>query len=318
MLAGLSGVIGACAYDPAAVVVKSEGDSQTKKVPDEVPAKKEPKEPEVIPFDLVISERMVITRTPEKIRRLTLLEGAVIATNGQEIKLDVQELVSNNGVIDTTPYEPAPSIGVSGLAGGMVHLTAAVGHGNLNITAAGQNGGNGSKGAMGNSGSQGAPGGNAAVNYTTECTLAVPFLSLFMIDPDHHSHCFKNWYCSAETGDGGQGARGGIGHAGLIGGNGGDSSPVLIEIEDPKDIVVRVNPKVGVGGTGGPGGDGGSGGAGGIAGIRDSGNLCRAAAQGPQGPRGAQGPQGPSGKDGIEKPICLRLGAAQVGDCRDF
>ena len=331
---GLMGVVGACAYDPVEVPVKEGVESQSKNDPDkaeEVPVaapvtapavtpevSTTVKPPEEIPFDIVVSERFVLTSTPEKIRRLTIIEGAVLATNGQAVNLVVQELVSQNGTIDTTPTTAITQSGAKGASGGLLHIKASVGRGRLTIIGGGQAGATGQKGGPGNRGGAGGRGGDAAVSYTTEC-YRTPSDRLAIFEPfvDHHP-CIKSWFCSRDTGDGAQGGIGGTGQPGLAGGDGGDSSPVLVEIADPKEIVVSSEARPGKGGIGGPGGDGGMGGPGGAPGTRDSQNLCRTATWGGQGARGAQGPQGSVGKDGIAKPICLQLGNAQVGDCRDF
>lgn len=294
--------LGACAYDPSDVAESNSGEPQSRTLSDKIAS------------DLVISERMVIKSYPEKIRRLTILEGAVLATNGHPLSLDVEEIVSFNGRIDTTPTEPVASVESHGASGGLFQLSAKRGRGNLHIVAGGQNGGVGAKGALGDPGSKGARGHDGKNDYQTDCLLSA--LSVF--HREFPGRCFKNWYCSRQTGDGAQGGRGGTGKPGLKGGAGGDSSPVLIDLEDPSGIIITTEVQVGKGGIGGPGGDGGPGGQGGDPGSRDSRKLCRSANRGPQGPLGNQGPLGPSGDDGKEQPFCLRLGAAQIGDCRDF
>jgi hypothetical protein len=296
--------LGACAYDPAESVGSNGGEPQSKNSLDEIGS------------DLVVSERLVLKSYPEKIRRLTLLEGAVLATNGQALQLDVEEVVSFGGVIDTTPVDPTPAAGANGISGGLFHLTATRGRGNLSIVAGGQSGAVGLKGAVGEVGAKGGRGGNGANDYTTECWFSA--LALFERDPGGPGHCHKNWSCSRQTGDGAQGARGTIGKPGLAGGSGGDSAPILVELEDPSGLLVSTEAHPGKGGSGGQGGDGGIGGPGGDPGARDSRNICRVANRGPQGTRGDQGPLGLGGKDGNEQPICLRLGVAQIGNCRDF
>lgn len=202
-LMGLAGLIGACAYDPAEKSGKNRVESQSRNLSNEVP------------FDLVVADRLVLTSVPEKIRRLTILEGAVLSTNGQELKLDIQELVSDNGIIDTTPITPVPRLGASGLSGGLLQINAQHARGRLTVIAGGQNGGAGRK----------------------------------RINGKHPRPAVR-------------------------GGNGGDSSPVLFKLTDPSDLLISVDASPGKGSMG--------------------------------------------GKDGSEKPICLRLGEARIGECNEF
>jgi len=294
--------LGACAYDPNDVAGSNSGEPQSRNLSDKLGS------------DLVISERVVLKSYPEKIRRLTILDGAVLATNGHPLSLDVEEIVSFGGTIDTTPVDPAATTGASGASGGLFRLSAKGGRGNLLIISGGQNGGVGAKGPSGETGAKGGRGQSGKNDYQTDCLLS----ALSVLNRDFPGRCFKNWYCSRQTGDGAMGGRGGPGKAGLQGGAGGDSSPILLDLEDPSGLIVSTEIRVGRGGVGGLGGDGGSGGQGGDPGSRDSRKLCRSANRGPKGPIGPQGPTGPSGNDGSEQPICLRLGPAQIGDCRDF
>ena len=209
VLMGMAAVFGACAYDPAEEVSKDRVESQSRNDSGEG-GKGE------IPFDLVVSDRLVLTGKPEKIRRLTILENAVLSTNGQELKLVVEELVSSNGTIDTTPITPIPKVGANGLSAGLLSIKVEHARGRLTLIAGGQDGGLGRK--------------------RSASKKRVQFA--------------------------------------IRGGSGGDSSPILFELTEPADLLVSTDPVPGKAVSG--------------------------------------------GKDGSEKPICLRLGNAQIGDCRDF
>ncbi len=295
--------LGACAYDPNDIAESNSGEPQSRNLSDKLGS------------DLVISERVVIKSYPEKIRRLTILDGAVLATNGHPLSLDVEEIVSFNGRIDTTPVDPAPSLGSAGSSGGLFHLSAKRGRGNLLIVAGGQNGGEGVKGSVGARGAKGPRGNNGEAGYELDCLLRSPIIRLFRPDSPR---CFKRWYCKRQTGNGGRGAQGARGKVGGIGGNGGNSAKVFVKIEDPSEINISTEVLVGKGGSGGQGGDGGRGGQGGDAGSRDRQKECRTASSGPEGPQGQQGPQGARGFDAEENPICLALGSARIGDCKNF
>ncbi len=91
--------LGACACELGDVAGSNSSEPQSRNLQDELGT------------DLVISERMLAKIYSDKIRRFTILEGAVLATNGHPLKLDVEEIVSFGGIIDTTPVDPLPVIG---------------------------------------------------------------------------------------------------------------------------------------------------------------------------------------------------------------
>ncbi len=301
----VTGLLGACAYDAS---MDSSDKFQTEE------SEEESKEESNDGVDVLVSERLVLKSFPEKIRRLTILENSVLETGGANLKLDIEEIVSFGGTIDTTPKTSLSGYGTNGTDGGLLFIKALRGKGNLKIIAGGQSG---TVGAKGSSGSQGPKGGTGQSGLSQfECLFSL--LTPFDRDPGGPGRCIKSWYCSRDTGNGAQGGQGTQGSAGLIGGNGGNSSPVLVVLDDPSGIEIHTESHPGVGGLGGEGGEGGPGGPGGDPGSRDSRNACQEASRGPQGPRGNKGQQGPNGNSGIESPICLKLGNAQIGDCRDF
>jgi len=300
-----TGLLSACAYDPS---MESSDEFQTEE------SEEKSKETGAIGVDVLVSERLVLKSFPEKIRRLTILENSVLETGGANLKLDIEEIVSFGGSIDTTPKTSLLGYGTNGTDGGSLSIKARRGKGNLKIIAGGQDGNTGAKGSTGTQGSKGGTGQNGLSQF--ECLFSL--LTPFDRDPGGPGRCIKSWYCSRDTGNGAQGGQGTRGSAGFAGGNGGNSSPVLIVFDDPTGIEIHTEVRPGIGGLGGEGGNGGIGGPGGDPGSRDSRNACREASRGPQGPQGPVGPQGPNGKSGNENPICLKLGNAQIGDCRDF
>jgi hypothetical protein len=94
-----------------------------------------------------------------------------------------------------------------------------------------------------------------------------------------------------------------------MGHRGGDSSPVLIEIQDPySQFLVNVEQRAGLGGDGGPGGLGGPGGEPGKSLEHCSGNP-------PHGPQGENGSTGMNGPSGQILGFCIKIGNARTGHC---
>ncbi len=267
--------------------------------------------------DLIISERVVMTSYPDRIGRLIILETGVLVTNGHQLSLEVEELVSHGGTIDTTSMSPIPQNGEDGRHGKTFHLSAKSGRGSLKVLAKGQAGAKGTKGATGSTGAKGGRGNNGEYSSERRCWFSVdPIGPMSPIEPE--PRCPREYFCSKQTGDGGQGHRGGQGGKGGAGGNAGLSSPILIEVVDPSKLTVTTQIDEGLAGAGGDGGNGGPGGVGGDPGSRDSKNLCRVANPGPRGPSGPQGLAGESGATGDKGPVCLVLGTAKIGDCKHF
>ena len=300
-------LLGACAYD----AITEEGDEfQSRNLSIDNDSSEDLE-------DLIISERIVMTSYPDRIGRLIILETGVITTNGHELKLEVEEIVSHGGTIDTTPVYPKLKSGEHGRNAKTFHLVAKSGRGDLTIIAKGQDGAKGSKGIHGATGAKGGRGHNGEYSYERRCWLSTsPITPMTPREPE--PPCEKHYYCSKQTGDGGRGHRGGQGSKGGTGGNAGLSSPVLIEVTDPSKLTVSTQVQAGLGGSGGDGGSGGQGGAGGDAGKRDSKNLCRVAKPGPKGPLGPRGSQGNNGSSGKKGTVCLKLGNARIGDCTFF
>lgn len=311
-----SAVVG-CAYDPAmeeevkkSDVDENESGSKTKK-------KKSSKEKsnseengiEVADkgIDFVVNNHVILTGVPEKIGRLIFMKDAILSTDGSDLVLVVDEIISHSGTISTFPISTKPRAGGSGKSGGSLRLETRTGRGRLTILSHGQDGAQGTKGRVGASGSKGPRGRSGVSDSIVECLM--PFQPAF---------CATRNYCKKQTGDGGLGGQGKKGGAGTQGGNGGNSAQVFVKIEDPSQLNIFTDIQVGLGGLGGLGGDGGKGGKGGDGGKRDHAKECRVAKQGPIGLRGPQGAQGRSGSDGLKMPVCLVLGTARIGDCDAF
>lgn len=297
----LLGVVVGCAYDP----MMDDGDSKSEFHADDSERG----------IDLVVNSSLVLNGTPDKIARLIFLQDAVLSTDGADLKLVVDEIISHGGKISTLPTSTKPELGSDGRSGGSLRIEARTGRGHLTILAEGQDGGEGVKGATGARGPKGPRGNIGEAGYELDCLFASPIRKLFHPDSPR---CFKRWFCKRQTGDGGRGGQGATGSIGGVGGDGGDSAKVFVQIGDPSQLSISTEVKIGQGGAGGQGGDGGRGGEGGDAGSRDSRKECRKANVGPEGSKGHQGPRGPRGFDAEASPVCLVLGSARIGDCDAF
>ncbi|UOF00091.1 hypothetical protein [Bdellovibrio reynosensis] len=234
---------------------------------------------------------------------LILERDAVLFTQGAEIQLFTNRLISDQARIETFSHEEAIKAADdldNGRSGGAIYLQAKTGTGSLHVEMRGTKGG---KGAIGdNASGTGTTGGTGAdgVAYT-ECephprfAVSVPRESdvLMMVNrPIETQRCYS--WCERNPGSGGQGGKGPTGGKGKKGGTGGSSGTINILVNKAQpNVQITVNRIPGEGGEGGEGGKGGSGGAGGAAGSQP--RSCKAASAGATGPTGDQGPKGDSG-----------------------
>lgn len=276
-----------------------------------------------VPKDLAVNSSGVLKSIGPEISRVFLGNGVRLATLSRDTTIEVDEIIADDAIIDTSSEKSIAEFNTAGLSGGVIQIKARSARGKLTILATGQQGGEGQRGAQGGAGAMGGRGRNGKDGSTQDCVTSVNqessngfALASYQIAGDHHGHCFTSYYCAQETGNGGQGSRGQSGGSGIPGLPGGDSAKVLVSIENPSQFEVKPVVSVGTGGVGGLGGIGGGGGPGG-----DPGNPsahCKKAGRGAQGPKGSEGPRGLTGLSGKSQPICLKLGSAQFGDCAEF
>lgn len=214
---------------------------------------------------------------------------------------------------------------MSGPSGNEIRLRVKRASGFLRINASGQNGGEGNDGMNGRDGNQGPQGVPGVYEVKPNNQLPMPCdakerqrLKAYYA-PKKHDDPMARWdlwfFCSQQTGDGGQGLPAEYGHDGQKGGDGGDTSPVFLLVEETNRFVADIVAEPGRGALGGRGGLGGKGGPGGPPGIRDNGHLCRAAGVGPKGADGLAGRPGVVGKAGNQKAICVQIDNQVSGDC---
>jgi hypothetical protein len=220
--------------------------------------------------------------------RLVLKPGAKFLTQGTNVHIEVDELISDDGTIASFKELQIAPPQTPGRDGGHLELIVRRASGHLTLAMRGEQGGKGAPGATPDAtmiGSQGAPG----VGPTWVFTVNGPLLM-------------------QNSTNGAQGNVGCQGHPGEIGMPGGNSGTALIQISESDDFNVEYKSSVGQGGLGGDGGAGGGGGPGGPGGVDNIGGTI----PGQPGPRGPQGPAGASGsvgREGLLEKICHQLGS---------
>jgi hypothetical protein len=213
----------------------------------------------------------------DTIETLVLDEGAVLITDGKNVNLTMNELVSNGGKIVTfdseVPYVPTPN--EAGKSGGIINLVTKKARGSITFEL------------------RGLPAGIQTHAQADQFQFPAVDPALNGQNVDQLKRCRPN------VGNGRQGHKGLIGYQGLKGFKGGDAGLLLFRSLDQNSLKIHVLPLPGNGGTGGPGGKGGPGGAGGKGGTwwqyMVGNGVCQ---DGPQGPPGDQGVLGETGSQG--------------------
>jgi hypothetical protein len=282
-----------------------------------------------VPKDISVNGSTALS-SANGIGRLIIPKGSKIYTNGKDIEMFVEQIISDGGSIETFPEGQTAAANTAGRSGGVLKIHARTGSGSLTVVARGENGGpSTTSGAPGAPGLNGIPGNNANCGFKdndaacgaepAEYQKIVQKCKDGGLMGDLYCKILERFYCKMQAGNGGQGGQGYQGGRGGQGANGGDSGNILVEVTDPSNITIAPMSIEGAGGLGGPGGPGGLGGQGGAPGQQDRLHICTGVAgwgnPGPTGPVGQLGPEGSSGNKG---PVCLRLGANASGDCSKF
>ncbi len=282
-----------------------------------------------VPKDMAVKEQVVISKV-DGIGRLFLSSTARLTTEGKDTVIAVDEIISENGIIESFSEGTQAPIGESGRSGGNITIKAKRGRGNLIIHARGESGGVGIPGANGVNGKKGQAGGyglgtHEVVNVVCNCGHRAHELREGMKQGNIFAHLHfqmerSRHRCITQPTDGQQGQPGTAGAPGSHGGKGGNSARVYVELEDPSQLQVNVFTIPGKSGAGGAGGIGGKGGPGGDPGSTslDFFSNCREPRAGASGQGGVNGKPGLPGMTGTEEPICLRLGGQSSPDCHKF
>lgn len=234
-----------------------------------------------LPVPLVASQQTVL-----RLDRLILKKDSVLITQGLNVRIEVDELIVENGEVRSFKADQVAAQGMNGRSGGNIEIFAQKGHGRLNLTLQGERGGRGLSGAAPDESLRGDKGADGRPYIITSDGLRVGK--------------FEN---------GSPGGQGKAGYQGGTGLRGGDSGTALIKVTEAEDFQVSVEKSPGQGGLGGIGGAGGLGGYGGEPSKNvDSGFITPALQKGPMGSEGPQGPNGINGPSGNVEKACLQLG----------
>lgn len=234
--------------------------------------------------------------------RLYFKKNSTLKSLGRDLEIDVQEIFSENGNLQTFSLDDSAPIYQAGAPSGRIIFKARKITGPFTIEIRGQKGGQGHKGAVGATGIQGPP--------SPRNILDVGF-GLLTIMPDL---CARQYYapgngrpCGNESYDeclkkhmgiGGKGGPGGQGFQGSMGLKGGDAENAILEIPQPHENI-KIIFEAGRGGSGGESGDGGPGGPGGPGAPLVNNSPGRPCDSSPSGPTGDQGINGPIGPEGV-------------------
>ncbi len=241
--------------------------------------------------------------------RLHLEKGAVIRLGERDLDLDLLELRSEGGRIETWPTGSLAA--ADGARGGRIRIRAVAAQGAIDLISRGQNGAAGSAGAEGPPGNPGAPGQVAAYEMDFQRLNLIQRRILPGLERD--AYVIKSAAIPP-----GAGRDGGTGGNGKDGWRGGDSGGVRLEIQNAGPFLPTLISEGGLGGAGGAGGRGGPGGASGLWQGNDGGLPAKyqpryePPAPGKAGAAGLDGKPGTAGKAG---PICFRVAGKPVRGC---
>ena len=267
----------------------------------------------VVPTDFVVGKNDNQVHQNRKINVNRFFISEVFQTNGYNVEITANELISDNGLIETFPDGAKANLNQAGRHGGEIKLNIGSASGTLKITMRGEHGGDGSKGISFLSRAQSGTDAEAG-KYVCECnggkncpfSQPKPQLSIYA-EPDSTS-CFCDSYGSNAT----AGASGTKGNQGLPAQSGGDSGSLIINIKQGPAFYIETLKLNGIAGIPGEGGDGMLGGIGGAG--RTSDKDCRGLA-GANGLDGASGDPGSLGTDGVLGSICIYIQSEGRNEC---
>jgi hypothetical protein len=241
--------------------------------------------------DLNLADKYSLTAKTKKIviSHLSIASGKHLFLNDYSGIIEINNLNSSNGVIQTFPDNAKASFNVTGRSGGLLRLKIMSGEGTLSINMFGEAGGDGANGAAPDASLMGAKG--------TQGTASKYNLSVVI------GQLGSTYYCETQPGPGNKGGQGKRGFSGLNGAKGGNSGQAIIEVTNESTLLISSFNQAGLKGFGGAGGRGGAGGPGGDSGSINSNGLvsipCVLAGVGEVGVSGEQGDPGHEGQDGL-------------------
>lgn len=230
-----------------------------------------------------------------KYDRLILGRGGFITTGGQDVRLEIGELLSDQGTIQTFSEGQKAEKGRDGRGGGKIELVVGRATGKLFLELRGEDGGNGLDGKDPDESLRGAKGYSGA-----------PAMYSGSFDTGGHR-------LERPAKDGGRGGPGLPGFPGGNGARGGNSGFASIRIIETSEFELVAQKRPGIGGSYGLGGKGGPGGFGGDPGTDHLAQGSGAAPYTSPGQQGAEGPAGVNGNTGASgeaEKLCQQFGVS--------
>lgn len=263
-----------------------------------------------IPKDFVVrSGHFEFTENQRiSVHRLFLNPDVALRTNGFEIEIVTDQLISKSGKMETFPEGGKAPNDQSGRPSGSLTIKARLAAGDLKISMRGENGGDGSKGP----GHTTRAASGIDAGYGQEVCTGGGWD--FLADKINKTKPLERCSCSSDGNPGSQGQTGAKGLKGLPAQNGGDVQSLKISIEDGSEFDLQTEMLPGLAGNPGTGGDGQIGGAGGAG--SSNGDLCQGK-PGPEGPVGPVGDPGNIASNGKSGLICVYIASTGRNDCHE-
>jgi hypothetical protein len=251
-------------------------------------------------------------------KRLILKPGGKLVSRGADIQIEVEELYTEGGQIETfsdSQQQTNPQVGQDGRNSGRLIVQAKKEfQGKLKLISRGEAGGSGIPGLSAQELGLGIPapaeaGNPGVVGVDIGFSRGLNFEALPRELPERPSRPIP--FCETAARDGGHGQKGFPGGAGGPGMRGGDSGEIRLYVPanvQPDIEIIRIPGAPGLGGQGGLGGPGGEGGNGGAPGVFAGRTICPAGNKGPQGPVGDTGASGAIGQAGQVVLACVFKG----------
>lgn len=239
---------------------------------------------------------------PRPLGRLFLSKGSVIRLEEKDLSLDLLELHSDGGTIET--FREGEAAALAGRKGGKIHIKAGLAVGNIVLASRGEAGGPGAPGQPGKPGSPGANGGPEHRAVDEHSYGSAMMQSRIALPKEGWTRVVvpRTPATDGQTGE--------PGSPGANGAEGGASGGVRLEVDKAYSLLPKVISQGGAGGLGGSGGAGGEGGEGGL--IPDLPALPHPLMGGRKGATGAPGIDGTPGKKGADGPLEIFLGGRKV------
>ncbi len=255
----------------------------------------------IIPRDFVVREGQseFFEKTELNVNRFFLNHDIPITTNGNEVTINANELISDDAIIQTYIEKNKAAPSSNGKNGGKITINAKNAVGKLEIFMRGEHGGNGLDGGE-YSESRAASGRDAALGVE-ECENVC-------VGP--RCPMAKVCTCLSIGKNSGNGVDGLNGKNGGNAGNGGSTGILLVNIQSGKDFQIKVIKEKGLSGFAGKKGIGQ------LGGFAGKGNFGKCSGKpGSNGADGLPGIDGLEGIDGVEENVCLHIESEQRNEC---